>query len=384
MNIENFSIFLPLFIKIIREFRKMSGIKYQAFVILLFISGLAFSQNTNDFTESGTESVQPDNLRSILNKFSFNFTAGYGRTFYSTNLNGYAIVKNPTSQLQGQYLFSLNGFNWGFPAVFTKNWQFNPVDTILILTKNADSSRVISSKNTRLVYKGNSAAYPFTLSVFYEFQKSFRIGGGVTLEFQYFPVMNSSTDESYLGKYYPERMKSTLTRYFGMAGYKIYERYGWTYYVDVEIGKLNMGNGFNNSAKINGLYYCIGAPIEYEFSEYLKGVIRPSIDYKGYSTNSGFSGSVNHLFPAFYLNFGFRYNIPEIPRCPLHASTPPGYDYPKNFTNKTCRIQKKHVHGNKAYRGQPFYKPQNPEIGQNYRTLVRYKLFNRHKLSGGY
>jgi len=36
------------------------------------------------------------------------------------------------------------------------------------------------------------------------------------------------------------------------------------------------------------------------------------------------------------------------------------------------------------YRGQPFYKPQNPDIGEDYRNLIMYKLFNRRKLSGGY
>jgi hypothetical protein len=93
---------------------------------------------------------------------------------------------------------------------------------------------------------------------------------------------------------------------------------------------------------------------------------------------------VLHHHPTLFVHFGFRYNIPEIGRCPIKAKNPPGTEYPKDFTNKTCRIQKKHIHGNQAFRGQPFYKKQNPKIGENHPNLIKFKLFNRRKLSGEY
>jgi len=131
------------------------------------------------------------------------------------------------------------------------------------------------------------------------------------------------------------------------------------------------------------MYFNIGFPIEYEFSEYFRAYIRPSYEFKNYTITSHL-GDILHHHPTLFMHFGVRYNIPEIPRCKIKSLNPPGNDYPEDFTNKHCRIQKKHIHGDRAFRGQPFYKKQNPKIGENHPNLIKYRLFNRRKLSGGY
>ncbi|HLF35188.1 MAG TPA: hypothetical protein VI583_13180, partial [Cyclobacteriaceae bacterium] len=266
----------------------------------------------------------------------------------------------------------------------SKNWLNYP-STLIIPYDSSNTSSL--SDTSVLKYKGNSFSIPLTLQVHYEFLDRFRAGAGVSLEYHRLPVLTPSRDRDIIGDYVPDKKGTLFTRYFIMAGARIYRKWGWSYFVDAEIGKLNMGSAFNKAAIIKGLYFNLGASMEFEISEYLHAVVRPSFEYKRYTLYTGSGYPVNHQFPAVYLNLGFKYNIPEIPRCPIHSNDPPGIQfptYPKSYTNRHCRIQKKHFHGDRQFRGQPFYKKQNPEIGENQPVPVRRMLFNRRKLSGGY
>lgn len=293
------------------------------------------------------------------------------------------MINKDDSIYTGLYLFSIADSS---SASFTgyKQWLTNPQTENVSRFGNSDANNQVLSDTARLGYKGNSGSVPFTLVVQYNFLDRFRIGAGIGYEIHQLPIMSPTVGEDILGQYVPEIHKTHLLRYFGMIGGKVYQIQDWSYFVDIQIGKTKFGNAFSKTATHTGLFFNIGFPMEYEFSEYFRAFIRPSVEFKNYQTSlEGFS-AITTVQPAVYVHFGFRYNIPEIPRCHLKAKNPTGYDYPKRFTNKTCRIQKKHIHGDRMYRGQPFYKKQNPKVGQNYPVLKKYKLFNRRKMGGGY
>ncbi len=345
--------------------------------------GTISAQNNDPYAAFMVQRVEKNPIREFLNKFSFSFTGGYGRTFYKHQLPGYGVINKDDSLFSGLYLFNISD---SVSTTFTayQHWLTTPRESTITRFENIDEGNQLLSDTARLGYKGNSAAIPFTLTIHYNFLERFRLGGGIAYEIHHLPTMEALVGNDIIGPYEPIKNSVGFLRYFGMAGGKIYEELGWAYFVDIQIGKVKMGKTFDRATVTNGLFFNIGFPVEYEFSEYFRGFVRPSFEFKNYRVAIGDIRAITHQQPALLVHFGFRYNIPEIPRCPLKAKNPSGYDYHKNFTNKTCRIQKKHVHGNKAYRGQPFYKEQNPKIGENYRQLHKYRFFNRRKLNGGY
>ena len=343
----------------------------------------AMGQINDPYAAFIDQRIQKNPFRQFLNKFSFSFTAGYGRTFYKHQLPGYGIINKDDSLYTGLYLFALADSS-NSPFTGYKNWLNAPEASTVDRFENIDQKNQVLGDTVRLGFKGNAPTIPLTLIVHYNFLERFRLGAGISFEWHSLPTMSPFSAEGVIGKYNPNVRNTTFFRYFGMAGGKIYQRMDWSYFVDIQIGKVKMGNAFDKSVISQGIFFNIGIPIEYEFSEYFRVYLRPSYEFKNYKVALEGAGAITHQQPAVYIHFGFRYNIPELPRCPLKAKTPTGYDYPKKFTNKTCRIQKKHVHGDKAYRGQPFYKKQNPKIGENYPNLHKYRLFNRRKISGGY
>lgn len=344
----------------------------------------AFCQVNDPYYYIPKKEVKNNGFRKFLNKFSFTLTGGYGRTFYKHHLPGYGVVNYSDSIAQGLYLFAVQD-STNSPFTGYQNWLNAPSVSAVNRFANSDQNNQVLSDTARLGYKGSAGAIPFTFTLSIRILDHFIIGGGITYEIHRLPVMNPMTGEELIGKYVPNVRSTHLRKYFGTVGGKVYEYMGWSYYVDLQIGKIAMGGAYDKASISNSLFFNLGLPIEYEFSEYLSAVIRPSFEYKSYKVVlPEIGGAVKHTFPSLYVSIGFRYRIPEIPRCPIHARTPTGYDYPKKFTNKTCRIQKKHVHVDREFRGQPFYKKQNPKIGENHPTLFRYHWYNKRKISGGY
>lgn len=70
--------------------------------------------------------------------------------------------------------------------------------------------------------------------------------------------------------------------------------------------------------------------------------------------------AIKNKHQAFYINIGFRYNYPDVKRCPI----------------KSCETQKSHLHQGREFRGRPFYKKQNPQIGENYKHSPIFKKGN--------
>lgn len=357
-----------------------------ALICLFILIAPAFGQINGPYYYVPQQEVQVSRFRQILNKISITFTGGYGRTFYKHDLPGYGLINKTDSLQSGLYVFALADSSVSsFPGY--RNWLNAPVLDSVSRNSPSDLERQVLGDTVNLGYKGNSAAFPFTVAISVDFLQRFRAGGGFSYEIHQLPVMSPYSGGEVLGNYVPDVKTTNLKRVFGTVGGKIYTHMYWSYYADIQIGKIWMGGAYDKSLINQGVYFSIGLPMEYEFSEYLSSYIRPSYEFKSYKMDlPELGGSVRHRYPAFYVHFGFRYTIPELPRCRLHAKTPPGYEYPKKFTNKTCRYQKKHVHGNKGYRGQPFYKKQNPKVGENYPNLHKYRWWrmNRRKISGGY
>lgn len=341
------------------------------------------AQSNDPYAMFMEENARGYPILEILNKINIGFSMGYGRTFYRHDLPGYGVINKDDSVYQGLFLFS-SADTAGVNFTGYSNWLNAPSAVDLRRFENIDDNTQVNGDTVNLGYKGSSGAVPFTLTLTVDVMERFRVGAGIAYEIHNLPEMSPFTAEEILGKYVPDAKRTGYFRYFATLGGQVYDYLAWTYFVDVQIGKVqSMGKAYDMALVSNGLYFNIGAPIEYEFSEYLHGFVRPSFEYKNYKIDIGGIGAITHLQPAFYVHFGFRYNIPEIPRCKLKANTPIGYDYPDRLSNKTCRIQKKHLHGDLPFRGQPFYKEQNPKIGENYPNLHKYKWFNRRKMGGG-
>ncbi len=351
-------------------------------IVCLLVVSIARGQSNDPYAAFMEQHVKKNPILVFLNQFSISFTAGYGRTFYRHNLPGYGVINKSDSLYSGLYLFNLaDSTSTSFTGY--QYWANAPVGSTVTRFENIDTDNQVLSDTARLGYKGHAGTLPFTLVIQYNFLERFRIGGGLAYEWHRLPDMTPFSGKQRIGAYEPNIRSTHFLRYFGMVGGKIYQIMDWSYFMDIQIGKVKMGRAFDKATTSNGLFFNIGFPIEYEFSEYFRAVIRPSYELKNYQVSLDL-GNITHRQPALYVHFGFRYTIPEMPRCPLRAKDPAGYDYPKNFTNKTCRIQKKHVHGDKGFRGQPFYKKQNPKIGENDPNLHKYKLFNKRNLGGGY
>lgn len=363
-------------------------VKKKLFILALtfLLIAPAFSQGFDPYYNLPQQEVRVNRFRQILNMISFTFTTGYGRTFYKHDLPGYGVLDKSDSLGAGLYLFSVQD---SITSPFTgyQNWLNAPASSSVTRNGTTDRDSQVLGDTTKLGYKGNSGLIPFTLTISVDLFDRFRIGAGAAFEIHHLPTMSPYTGTDVIGKYSPNDNTTNLKRVFGTIGGRIYEYMYWSYYADIQVGKTWMGGAFDKDLISQGVYFNIGLPIEYEYSEYLSAYIRPSYEFKSYKMDiPDLGGSIRHRYPAFMIHIGFRYTIPELPRCRLKASTPPGYEYPKRFSNKTCRYQKKHVHGDKAYRGQPFYKHQNPQVGENYPNLHKYRWLplNRRKISGGY
>ena len=158
-----------------------------------------------------------------------------------------------------------------------------------------------------------------------------------------------------------------MKKYFGSFGVSFFRLDNYLFIADVNIGGFKPGANFNAGQIKKGVYVNIGVTAERELSEYLRLFVRPSFDFKSYTLNlpEG-GGSIKHSINALYVNVGFTYTLPELPKC----------------FHKECGVQINHAHGNKEYRSRvhPIYKKQNPGYGEN-NPMIRYKGRNKKKMN---
>lgn len=295
--------------------------------------------------------IERSRIRQVLNKFSLTITSGYGRTFYSHELNDFALLqKEDNFYIIDNSTLSTSGSNAGY-----KNWMTDPelVEGLFV----GPNDVLVASDTTNIGYKAKGTSIPLLLSIQYNISR-FRLGIGVAAEYHSITKISPSFDEGYLNDYEEESIKSLQTRIFGTVGVKVYDYWDYSFVVDAQFGKHNRGGGFAKENINQGMYFNLGIPIEKNLSEYFRIVLRPAYEFSGYTINLPESDkSVNHKSPIFYIQAGISLTYPEIPRCPI----------------KSCQTQMKHIHFGREYRGQPLHKKQVPGYGENHPELDMYK-----------
>lgn len=366
------------------------------FLLLIFCAiadtGVAQDENAEKPDLQEQENVKPigkknqKNYKSggniftaFLSQFTLGVSTGYGATFYSHNLKGFGIYQPANGN--GVFIFDQAFIDRDtLPSVYN-NWVNNvqgfgglliPVDSMLtpILTNGIPvfpGDLKIGSDSIKLGYKSIAHNIPITVMVSIDVDR-YRIGGGLTMELHKMGQFHPTTLKDTLRSFRTDFSTSFFKKYFGFIGITTYESWQYKMIADLQFGKINRGKHFNKELISSGLYFNFGYSVEKSLSEYFKVFVRPSVEWKAYTLTVPESDlSLNHRQPTLYVQFGATIRIPVLPRCPVPR----------------CHIQMNHVHDGKEYRSKvhPIWKWQNPNYGQNYPQLIKYKRKNRFKLN---
>ncbi len=336
------------------------------------VAGQAFNPYQHAYQGwDGNKIRKASPIRAFLNKFSLNANLGYGRTFYSHDINSNVLEIAPNTEMPGSGDpklvilgdYTQNGNTLNYRGL--TNWlNFPTLDSGSVTMLPGGPGSILYADSAGIRYGGSGYNIPFNISLHLDLER-FRIGGGIMYEYHHIEKLNPREQSNQ--PYIPNFGGTFMFRYYFTAGAKVYHFMGWDYNVDIQIGKVKYDNKYDKSRLQNGVYFNIGLPFEYELSEYFWVVVRPSFDYKSYSFplsgSGGETATIQHKQPAFYLNLGVRVKLPDIKKCPVPS----------------CHTQLKHVHGSQEFRGQPFYKKQNPKIGELYQRLPQKKRKYRDK-----
>ncbi len=299
---------------------------------------------------------KPNTVRNIFKNFSLGLSTGYGTTFFSHKLNGFGIVQ-PTS---GQPRI----FPSGSTIPKFSNWVNSVVGDSLTIYPG---DFLISSDTAKLGFKGKGINIPLKATLHYEYDR-YRIGGGYSYEFMHMGQFHSISNKNDIDNFSASSPNGLMKKYFGMLGVSFFRWRDVLFTADVNVGGYKPGKNFNYGLIKKGVYVNAGVTIEKEFSEYLKGFIRPSFEIKNYKLSVPEVGqTISHSINAFYINVGFSYKLPALAKC----------------YNKDCHVQMNHAHGDREYRSQmhPIYKKQNPMYGENNPKLIKYKGKNKKSLN---
>lgn len=336
----------------------------QWFIVLLLGGTLLIPQAAvaQGFDPGGKR--RPDfPIRAFFNKFSINLEAGYGRAFYRHSLENYAYLRNN----EGSYIIPNNTFAQDTTLFGYSNWftGLTPADVNVGESKDSEvngykliRSAAQTSDSAAIPMKSGGYHIPVQLSVYYNLFR-FRLGGGVGLNFY---GGDLPEPDNFLSAYpEPDNFSSLMTSYYFLLGYSIYEYYDNAFGVDVRVGQWNMGNGFDQSVMNRSNYINIGITLEKVISEYFRMYLRPAYEIKSFSVNLP-ETSIHHQANSLNLTFGLSINYPDIPRSPI----------------KNDKTQMRHYisdpSGNKKeFRGQPFWRKQDPKIGELYPELIKNK-----------
>lgn len=306
-------------------------------------------------------------FRAFISKFHFSFSTGYGRTFYKQDLSDFAILQQQDSlpvifgkdfNISGGNISS--GYNYWFNNLKGKsNINFDPATDL-----------VVGADTAGIKFKAPGMSIPLNLSLHLEFDR-YRVGGGFIFEYHRPGEFTPTAMEDQIAGYQPDFGSVFYKKYYAMLGIRVYRYYEYSLSIDANIGAFNLTSKFDKTLIQKGIYVNIGPTIERDMSEYFRIFVKPSFDIKSFTLKVPESNlSISQSMNAVYINVGFTYRIPELPKCFI----------------KQCTTQVNHQHGNMEYRSRvhPFYKKQNPHYGENYPRLIKYKRKNRNKLDSGY
>ncbi len=351
-------------------------LKYLTAFVLLLVCSEVNGQYVDD-------PVFRSPVRKILNKFSLGLSTGYGATRYAHSLNGFNLIQlsdesyilpdngEPVGRITNGIIDWLNDpslvedIRVSNDIVVPEIGIENPVNNPLLL-----GGRVFNGDSLDIGFVNVSHSVPINLSLHFNIQK-FRIGGGIQYEKQWIRPLKPTVLKNEIINYTPNIKKTNYFRFHGMVGYQFYSWWDYTFAAELQIGKISGGQGFNSGVISRGLVTNIGVVIEDNWSEYFRITLKPSIDIKNYSVILPEGPPIRHSYHAFYLQVGISFTFPEIPRSPI----------------KNDHIQLKHIvthprSGKRMeVRGQPFWKVQNPKVGQNHKKVLRNKGKNKKKFN---
>lgn len=325
------------------------------FVLSIAVLGQSFAQS------SASNEAGP--FRSFIGKFIFSGSIGYGATFSSHQLESGGLVQNIGSN---PYLFD-NTFVVGDTiAVGFTNWVNNvstvpgiPVDT---------STFLLGLDSAGLKYKSRNNNIPINLSVHYTFDR-YRLGIGYSFEPYFTGTYRPNVYKDEVNSFKPNFNGSIHHRWYVLLGGEVLQTKRHIIAIDAKVGTYSLSKKKYNLSQIKkGVFFNIGARFERSLSEYVQVYLRPSFEFKNYTLTFPESNyDVLHNMPAFYTSVGLTWRLPDRKKCNI----------------KSCKTQVHHHHGRKNYRSRvhPFWKWQNPDYGQNYPRLVKYKGKNKKKLN---
>lgn len=295
--------------------------------------------------------------RSIFRNFRFGANLGFGQTYFNHSLNGYVVYQPTAGQPQ---LFGVKDTG----ASRYSNWVNQAaVDNSALVP----GSFRVSSDTAKLGFRGKAFNIPLQLTIHYEFLKRYRIGAGYSYELMSIGALKPYSYGDKIKAFQPPSASGWMSKYFGYAGASFYRTGNYLFTGDLQVGSYSPGSNFDAGIQ-KGVFVSVGVTIERELSEYLRVFVRPSFEIKSYrlALPAG-PAPISHSMNAAYLNIGFTYSIPELPKCKKHD----------------CKIQMNHAHGDREYRSRvhPIYKKQNPLYGENHPKLFRYKGKNKKKLN---
>ncbi|MGB3587259.1 MAG: hypothetical protein WBA23_12000 [Tunicatimonas sp.] len=324
-------------------------------ISLLFVGASCIALAQPGFESMGQDDRSSYPLRAFLNKFSVNLSSGYGRTFYRHTLtnNNYVRTSN------GSFIYP-NGEGGTIPAY--ANWFNRVTPAILTIPSNADSLALVTSDSSSISMRGGGFNIPINLSIYFNLYR-LRIGGGISADFHRAHPPQPEDFRSFFPR--QSSFSTTQIRYYGMLGYSVYEYYDNAFGVDLQAGVIRMGNGFDKGLTEASPFFNVGVTIEKVFSEYFRVFLRPAYEFKSYNLllPAGPTTVFDHRNSSFFLTLGVSINYPDMPRSPIKADKTQMRHYvtdPK--TGKRREV-----------RGQPFWKKQDPKIGELYPELVKTK-----------
>ncbi len=331
-------------------------------------------------SRAGATDFYRNPLKVLLNKFSITGTTGYGTALYSHEFTNVYFVQSQTDQVIvpiGEELpdlvvgnrnwFNQSGLSDTLDLTNYFDVPYTPIENP-VFNENLRGAFRMATDTSALKFQSFAHSIPLTLSVHYNSYK-FRIGGGATIERQYFRSFKPKTYKEEIRPLQFDVGPVLFQRYFGMLGYRFYDFWNFSFAAEGQVGILRGGGKVYDYRVVQrGAFYNLGISIEQNLSEYFRVIIKPSYDYHTFNTINtppvGSAFAVPHKQQTFFIQAGISINIPDIRRCPLPA----------------CHIQLKHVHSGEEVRGQPITKHQNPKVGQNHRKLFRYKWLNKRKM----
>ena len=295
-------------------------------------------------------------FRRILKDFHFGLYTGVGRTYFNGKLDGFGIYQEPGKTPE---LFTTTSTT----ATRFTNWV-NKAGTD---TSTPGAYIVANPGTSGLGFKGHALNIPLGGTLHYEFDR-YRIGVGYSYELMSIGTLHSKTLSDKISSIKPSSSTGFIRKYWGMAGVSFYRWNDYLFTGDLEVGSYKLKGNYNSAQVKTTTFFNLGVTIERNLSEYFKVYARPTYEIKSYNlTPTGSDKSIHYNINALYVQIGFTYSIPELPRCFL----------------RDCHAQINHAHGNKEYRSRkhPVYKKQNPGYGENDPTLIKYKGKNKKKLN---